>query len=390
MKTLNFRPNNQLIRILDFLLAIIIIITAGNFFCAPANSSDINPADETISILERWTSAHWGQDCFVWLVHYPEELVKTWVEAEAMRSGMSDSEQERFQRNFISELKLDTSETFLLSIYSFGARPVNLSPVRDNISLLSDSGERIKPSKYDSTLDSPSAGVVQGLVFFPKQNNKDYVIAIKGISRNERIFSFSQPEYNLPAKEEKKPDVVVVNLPKRPPRKKLEPPKEEITPPLPMIPAKPLPQIFNEDSKDMAEFVKSVQERGNNAQKEEDNAPSKAAGNIAAKQSNINNAYVSRENVLRKFLLLWSNNNPGEMYEMLSDSSKKQISLENFAKQVAKDSAFRSGLKDDYRIDWIGEERAKVITTHKTLVFKSVVTRTLGITREGSSWKVLW
>jgi hypothetical protein len=99
---------------------------------------------------------------------------------------------------------------------------------------------------------------------------------------------------------------------------------------------------------------------------------------------------VSRENVLRKFLSLWSNNNPSEMYEMLSEQSKKIISRENFAREIAKDSGFRSGLKSDYRIDWVGEERAKVITTRKTLVFRSVVTRTLGVIREGSSWRVVW
>ncbi len=37
-----------------------------------------NPFDETIRILERWTVTHWGRNCFVWIVHYPEELVDPW------------------------------------------------------------------------------------------------------------------------------------------------------------------------------------------------------------------------------------------------------------------------------------------------------------------------
>ena len=78
------------------------------------------------------------------------------------------------------------------------------------------------------------------------------------------------------------------------------------------------------------------------------------------------------------------------MYDMLNDSSKRNISRENFVKEIGKDSAFRQGLRNDYRIDWVGEERAKVITTRKSLVFRSVVTRTLGVTREGSSWRVVW
>lgn len=377
------------------LLPVVIFLT-GNFFCAQVHAAELSPADETIRILERWTSAHWGQDCFVWIVHYPEELTDSWVEAEAIRSGMTDTEQERFRQNFISELKLNSSETFLISIYSFGNRPVNLSPVSENISLLASSGERIKPSKYDSSLDHPSNGIVQGLVFFPKQINKDYVIALKGMGRNERIFSFAPPETPAPApkEKEKKPEVVVVNLPKKQPRKKVETTKApDIPPPPPMIPQKPIQPIFNEDSKDMADFVQSVREKKNNNSQEKEREIAKAeipAKNANSRQSNIDNAYSSRETVLKRFLSLWADNSANEMYEMLSESSKKMISRENFAKEVAKASDLRSGLKGDYRIDWIGEERAKVITTHKTLVFRSVSTRTLGVTREGSSWKIIW
>ena len=372
-----------------------VVFAAGIFFTrfqAHASDSFSNPSDETVRILERWTSSHWGQDCFVWIVHYPDEIVNAWTEAEALRSGMSDSERERFRRNFVSELKLDSSETFLVSVYSFGARPVNLSPVRDNISLLASTGERIKPVRYDSSLENSSQGIVQGLVFFPKQSNKDYVIALNGMGRNERIFSFSPPEPVVKPKEDKKPEVVVVNIPKREPAIKSKPkPKPVVPPPPPQIPprpAKPVQPIFNEDSKDMAEFVKSVRERGNNDTNERSTSPAPVTGR--QNNNNIENAYVSRENVIRKFLMLWSDNSPNEMYDMLSEHSRKIISRENFAREIAKDSAFRSGLKGDYRVDWVGEERAKIITTHKTLVFRSVVTRTLGITREGSSWRIVW
>ena len=359
------------------------ILMTGIFFTPYAFSAEINPFDETIKILERRTSTHWGQDCFVWIVNYPEELTDSWVEAEAIRVGMSDSERERFRKNFISDLRLDNSETFLVSIYSFGSRPINLSPVNENISLLASSGERIKPLKYDSSLDNPSSGVVQGLVFFPKQINKDYVIGLKGMGRNERIFEFNKTETPAPVKQEKKPEVVVVNLPKKQPKKKPEPVKEPEPPPPPMIPPKPIPPLFKDTSGDMAEFIKSVKNKNTPSQKIETTAKT-------SRPSNIDNAYSSRENVLRKFLMLWADNSPFEMYEMLSDTSKKIISRENFAKEVSKASDIRAGLKSDYRIDWVGEERAKIITTHKTLVFKSVSTRTLGVTREGGSWKIVW
>ena len=396
---MSFRRNRVLISAGRLLLAM--ILTAGIFF-VPLNltftgatftvitayGAEMTAFDQTIRILERWTSAHWGQDCFVWVVHYPEELAAPWAESEAVRSGMSEAEQERFRENFVSELKLDTSETFLISVYSFGARPVNLNPVRDNVSLLAATGERIRPEKYDSALDNPSLGVVQGLVFFPKQTNKDYVIGLRGMGRSERIFSFAPPETPAPA--QPKPDVVVVNVPKRQPRKPAPIPVKKPDPPVPPpppIPPRPIKPIFREESSDMAEFVKSVKGRGNDSQ-------DRTATNTTPaprRQVNTENAYSSRESVLRRFLNLWADGSYGEMYGMLSDGSKRVISRENFAKEAGKASDIRAGIKGgDFRIDWVGEERAKVITTRKTLVFRTVSARTLGVTREGSSWRVVW
>ncbi len=382
---MNFRRNRASTSSRILLLAT--IFTAGIFF-TPSYGAELTPSEKTIQILERWTSAHWGQDCFVWVVHYPEEIAGTWAEAEAIRSGMSEVEQERFRENFVSELKLDTSETFLVSVYSFGARPVNLYPVKDNVSLLAASGERIKPTKYDSALDNPSAGIVQGLVFFPKQSNKDYVIGLRGMGRGERIFSFAPPETPPPA-EPKKPDVVVVNVPKRQPKKPVPIPVKKPTPPSPPpIPPRPIKPIFKQESSDMADFVKSVKERGNETSR--DSSP-KLAQSAPQRQANSDNAYSSRETVLRRFLNLWAEGSYGEMYDMLSDGSRKVISRENFTKEAGKASDIRNGIKGgDYRIDWVGEERAKVITTRKTLVFRSVSSRTLGVTREGSSWRVVW
>ena len=381
------RRNKMLISTRKLLLAA--IFTAGIFF-ASAHGAEMTAFDQTIRILERWTSSHWGQDCFVWVVHYPEELAGPWAESEAIRSGMSEAEQERFRENFVSELQLKTSETFLVSVYSFGARPVNLNPVRDNVSLLSATGERIKPVKYDGSLDNPSAGVVQGLVFFPKQTNKDYVIGVRGMGRTERIFSFAPPETPPPVSPQK-PDVVVVNVPPRKPRKPVPIPVKKPTPPAPPpIPPKPIKPIFQQESSDMAEFVKSVKERGNDSQKDtrKDTPPPTQS---PKPRDNIDSAYTSRETVLRRFLNLWADGSYGEMYDMLSEASKKVISPENFAKEAGKASDIRAGVKGgDFRIDWVGDERAKVITVRKTLVFRTVSTRTLGVRREGSSWRVVW
>ena len=381
MKILNFPQIKALISLKILLLALV-FIGAGNFL--PAYSADLSPSDNTIRLLERWTSSHWGNDCFVWVVHYPEEIADAWTESEAIRTGMNDAERKRYRENFVSELQLDSSETFLVSVYSFGARPVNLSPVRDNISLFTATGERVKPSRYDGSLENPSVGVIQGLVFFPKQSNKDYVIGIRGMDSKERVFSFEPPEAPASKPAQKNDDVVVVNIPKRQPQKAapVVPAKKQTPPPPPPVPQRPVAPAIQRSSSDIAEFVQMIHNRG---KKSADETPV-----ISARPANVDNSYVSRESVLRKFLTLWGENKPDEMYVMLSDSSKRNISRENFAKAIAKDTAMRQGLKNDYRIDWIGEERAKVIATRKTLVFRSVTTRTLGVTREGSSWRVIW
>ncbi len=137
----------------------------------------------------------------------------------------------------------------------------------------------------------------------------------------------------------------------------------------------------------MEDFVRSVRERGAAS----GDAPSPVrSGGGTPRQLNAENSYVSREQVLRQFLSLWAANRAGEMYDMLSDASRRVISRENFAKEVARAAEFRAGLKEEYRIEWIGEERAKVITDRRVLMFRSLVTRTLGIVREGMAWKVVW
>ena len=388
---MNFLLNRALIK--RALILPVAILIAGNFFYTYAFAADSSPFDETVRILERWTASHWGQDCFVWIVHYPEELTDSWVEAEAVRSGMNDLERENFRKNFVSELKLEESETFLVSLYSFGMRPINISPVSENLALISASGEKIKPVKYDSALDYPAGGVVQGLVFFPKQTNKDYAIALKGMSANERIFSFAPVATPAPVvgkdNKENKKDVVVVNLPKRQPKKKVEPEPEITPPPPPNIPQKPIKPLFAEDntSSDMEDFVKSVKNRDEISK----NTTPKTANIKNSRPVNIDNAYSSRETVLRKFLSLWVDLNSVEMYDMLSEQSKKNISRENFAKSIAKASDFRANLKKgNFNIDWVGEERAKVVVTQRALFIKSLITKTLGVTREGSSWKIVW
>lgn len=375
---------------------------------APAEQAT-NPFGETIRVLEQWTVSHWGRDCFVWIVYYPEELIEPWVEAEALRVGMSEAERRAYRDTFVSELRMDEAEPFLVSVYSFGARPVSLAPVSDNILLVTAAGERVRPVRYDTNLDQPLRGLVQGLVFFPKQRDTNFAVAVKGMGGyDERLFSFTpaaSPEDwdagAVPASEETK--TVVVELPKKPASRKVsvrpvKPPKPAEHPAVPMAPPpsvpRPIPPLLAEDSGDMAVFVESVRDRGalpdRRAADKTDKTEGAASETPENPGKNAQSAYVSREQVLRRFLTLWAENRPDEMYAMLSAESRKMLSSENFARETAKAADFRAGLKDGYRIDWVGEERAKVITDRRFLMFRSLVVRTLGVTREGSSWKVVW
>ena len=398
-------------RRLKYLPALLLLLSC---FCSAARYGYAaeNPFDETIRILERWTSSHWGRDCFVWVLHYTDELVEPWVEAEAIKAGMSEADRSAYRENFVSELRLDTSETFLVSIYSFGSRPASLAPVTDNVALITASGERVKPTRYDAGLDYPASGVVQGLVFFPKQRDGGFAIAVKGLGvHEERIFSFDTPRFTEQvsgAMNAPETDVVVVDLPKRndkpqpvrapvkkkqPERRTVEPAPE--TPPPPPQPRE-VPPLFAGDTKEMETFVKSVKDGGEKkaekrAEKQSEEKPKENPKPKAeTPQPNSENAYVSREYVLRRFLNLWADNKAAEMYDMLSDGSRRVISFENFAKDVAKASDMRAGLRGNYRVEWIGEERAKVIVVRQTLVFRSLSSRTLGVVREASSWKIVW
>lgn len=193
---------------------------------------------------------------------------------------------------------------------------------------------------------------------------------------------------------------MVVELPKKPASRKVsvrpvKPPKPAEHPAVPMAPPpsvpRPIPPLLAEDSGDMAVFVESVRDRGVSPDRRAADKTEGAASETPENPGkNAQSAYVSREQVLRRFLTLWAENRPDEMYAMLSAESRKMLSSENFARETAKAADFRAGLKDGYRIDWVGEERAKVITDRRFLMFRSLVVRTLGVTREGSSWKVVW
>ncbi|MDR1979653.1 MAG: hypothetical protein LBQ42_13040 [Synergistaceae bacterium] len=380
------------------------------------NSPDVlaSPFEETIRILENSTSFHWGRDCLVWIVYYPEELVDPWVDAEAGRVGMTESERESYKEGFVSELSIGKLEPFLLTVYVFGPRPLDFSPISEKIALVTAEGERVKPARYDRAFDQPISGVVQGLVFFPKQRSRDFALAVQGMGvYHERIFAFSsQPpmetalaDTDAPEENIENADVVIVDLPPSPaadesaapPAKAPEPkPKPKPTPkrqepkvierpqnpPPPERVAEPeIVVIEPEESQSMAEFVEAMRS-GDRRLKETESGEGETR--------EADNLYASREKTVRAFLDLWMKHDPETMYSMLSEGSQKLFSRETFESDLRKASDFRGALQEGYTIEWLGTERAKVVAVKRILLIRTLIGRTLGVVREGSAWKIVW
>lgn len=376
------------------------------FLHGGAQNAHAGPFEDTVRILENSTSFHWGRDCLVWVVHYPEALVEPWVESEAGRTGMTESERSAYRESFRADLSIGKMEPFLFTVYAFGVRPLSFAPFSEKIALVMSTGDRVKPVRYDRVLDQPISGVVQGLVFFPKQKDDDFALAVRGMGvYDERIFAFSDRVLESGGKPTGEDEVVIVDLPPAPPKTppvspkpkpttatKPQPPKTIERPQQASPPKEPEVVVIEPESSEtesMADFVAAMRE-GRTVVPGSVVESGDQTTEPARRPDDPENAYVSREQTLRTFLNLWMEHNPGKMYDMLSDSSQRLFSRETFEAELRKASDFRAALKDGYKIDWLGTERAKIVAVKRILLVRSLVSRTLGVVRENAAWKIVW
>ena len=332
-----------------------------------------SPLEDVVSTLENWTSFHWGKDCLIWIVHYADEIVDPWTDEEASKAKFNETQKKEYKKAFVSELRMNEAEPFLVSIYAFGSAPLELRPFSENISLINSNGERFKPVSYERALDDPITGMVQGLVFFPKQSNKNYSLSLKGTGVfDERIFSFQNQNGNVAndnipivAYSPKQEDLIVIDMPPvLPPEKRENRINESIyTPPVIII-------------EDKAETETETVAVNNESDKR-----------VTTDRSNL---YISKEKSLQNFISSWIANDTRAMYDMLSGETRKVYSLTSFEKEVKKSADFRRGLLSGYKIDWVGEERAKITTTKKLLVMRTLISKTLGVVRIGKEWLIVW
>lgn len=346
----------------------------------PAAARAGDPVTRATAILERWTSFHWGRDCLVWIVHYPEELVDPWVEAEAARRGMSEAEKEEYREDFMKELRITDTEAFLLTVYAFGPRPLSLAPFSSSLFLQTSAGSRVSPLSYEKKFDAPLSGIVQGLVFFPKQPEGNFSLGMKGLGvQTEQIFSFAPPPEETPVAEIAPPEpareVVVVELPpapkKEPPRVKKPPPVKAPPPPEPPVVASP-PELMDfkpEPSSD----AKPI--------KEEPPEKAESAGKGVL--------FISREKTVEKFVRLWIDGEYGGMYDLLSSSSRKALTEKQFAAEIAA-TKLRSSLRDGYKIKWLDDGKVQIITAQKMLLFRTLRSKMILLEKEDKLWKVTW
>ncbi|MCL2767490.1 MAG: hypothetical protein FWE49_02005 [Synergistaceae bacterium] len=334
--------------------------------------------EEAVLVLENWTSFRWGKDCIIWMVYYSDEVVEPWVEAEAASANFSEAQKNDYRKAFVSELRMDEAEPFLVSIYAFGAAPIELRPLAEKMSLINSNGDRLKPISYDRVFDEPTSGIVQGLVFFPKQSNKDFSIELRGSwVFNERTFSFHNQNgdvYDISpivASAPRQDDLIIIDMPPEPPPAERKVSRSVTAPPPVIIEEKPKIEITPAPTEDQ-----DVDKQVTTIDKQ-----------VTQDRSNL---YISKEKTLQNFINSWIANDALSMYDMLSDETRKMYSSESFEKEIKRLVDFRRGLLRGYKIDWIGEERAKITTTKKLLIMRTLINRTLGVVRTGREWRIVW
>lgn len=362
----------------------------------PAAWSAEPPASERAArILEDHTSFHWGRDCLVWIVHYPEELVEPWVDADSSSRGLSPAERDEYLRSFRSQLRMGEAEPFLLTVYHFGLKPLVLSPLTDHMTMKTGNGVAVPPISYERKLDQPISGIVQGLVFFPKQE-AGFSLTLKGLGiYPEQLFAFDlfsgQKAAEAPAEEVKSR---VVKLPPVEPPEPLtplpEPAEREPLPPPVLTDTEPpawlgpgpdleLPEADFDLSPPLTDGLSPDLSRRpeRNLLDDLDSSPGFSP-----------DPGQSRDGVLKEFLDLWAKGDTGGMFSMLDSSSRAQ-GTEAFAAR-ANNSPLRWCLSGGYSIRWLSGNRAKVSVAQKLVIIRVLQSEVLEVVQEDGRLAIVW
>lgn len=345
--------------------------------------------DESLEILNRWTSIRWGEGNLAWVVYYPESLIEPWIRAEAERKRLRPDQIESYRTAFVDELRIDSTTPIMLSVQVLGTTPLSLSPLGEHIWLVDSSGRRIKPMVIEKALDRPIQGLVQGLVFFPKQSVESFSVVIYGlVPERETIFTFTGAQ--LAATQiatvaggesasiyEPIEDELVVRIPTGPQNTEADagsaPSDDDIgqegeifAPTAPPMPTEPAPET---------ELPPALDEL---LLPEDDLA-----------EQPIPQMMLSPKQALDIYLKNWISGNTDAMYSMLSARSQEKISKDLFDRE-ALGGGFRGLLKSGYKVNWSDELTAKVTVARKILLMRSLESRTFRFVIEDGTARLVW
>ncbi|WP_198469369.1 NTF2-like N-terminal transpeptidase domain-containing protein [Acetomicrobium sp. S15 = DSM 107314] len=360
-------------------LSLMLVLSfAGTLFAQDGDGEKVS------EILDKWTAFHWAPDCLIWAVHYPDEIVDPWVALEASRRGLSSEEAARYRANFIRDLRLDSSEPFLVTVYHFGVGPLEFAPFSERIALLLPSGERIKPFFYEPQFDGPISGVVQGLVFFPKQEREDFELVVSGLGKKERRFSFKG---RVAPEEAPTVKPVIVQLPslnEMPKEKTQEKPSAPETPKKAAPKPSPKPEVPPPDEPPVWIVPPSAP-----IPPKEEQPLSPPMQPLTSEKKESSTKVPSKEEVVKRFLEAWAAGDTEEMYSFLDEESKKRYPLKTFEERVM-DNSLRWALKDGYTTEWLAEDKVRVVAVQKLLVMRLLRRVDLSLVRHEEEWKIAW
>ncbi|MDR1137556.1 MAG: hypothetical protein LBK91_04460 [Synergistaceae bacterium] len=359
------------------------LVFAAVVFCAIVSHAE--DRDTAYNILDSWTCVRWGEDNIAWVVHYPEELVDPWVRSEAERQRMKPDQAEELRKSFSDELRIGSATAVLLSVYGYGASPVNLSPMSENIVLMDSSGNRINPIVFEKKLDSPISGLVQGFVFFPPQTDKNFKIVVNGLVRDREtnfifpasagsggaIATLPDPAAAAGSGNKRTEKEVVVKIPTR---------KNPTTIKQPSPPSPEPPEIdepgFEETGETFPPVEPMTPEPAPPAPPEPEPETPQETPKLAPRQ------------VLEIYLKAWADGDADKMYSLLSEESQGKISKELFNRQIMSDN-FRSALRSGYKVNWSGDS-ARVTVARKILFVRTLETKQVNFVMENDSARISW
>jgi hypothetical protein len=354
-------------------------------------------------ILDGRTAFHWGRNFLCWVVHYPEDIVEPWVRSQAGAGGDPSG---KMAEGFRKSLRLDDSTPLLLSVHGFTAEPVLLKPLSERFYLELENGERVHPESYESVFDDPLAGLVQGLVFFPKVKGP-FTPVLKAPSGRELAFEFPEERENRIRREEaqslrekydeaataKKQDVE--RLIRRARREALEEAEDRWQEDLKELRMK-LEEIAAQRDmlrkrldKALAEAA-AAKRQGAPADKLDSGAPENTqdSADVTQPDSAAKKRGWGRDQVVELFVVDWKKGDHESMRQYLSPALREEVNGAGSMAVFLKDKVLPAKLPSDAKVKDEGGESAKVVYANKVLFVRTLQSAELGLFRGAGGWFV--